>query len=100
MSDLKAETVRSSLFVVRVSLNALRQYVANLDDPASIDRVIREAEIMSTSLKKLHAYIGDEPVNEMPASAGTDIDLAIVTDFLASVRDGRICHQCGGIQAK
>lgn len=98
MSDLKEQTLRSSLFVVRESLSALRQHVANLDDPPSIDRVIRESEIMSTSLKKLHAYLGDETKNDGPVAAGSVIELRVVSDFFAAVRDNRICAHCGGIQ--
>jgi hypothetical protein len=99
-NDLKARTARSSLFVINESLRALRQNMANLDDPSSIDRVIREAEIMSTSLKKLHGFIGVEPVNEMPASAGSDIDLEVVTRCLLAFRENRVCLQCGGVQAE
>lgn len=98
MPDLRMQTVKSALFVVRESMAALRQHVANLDHPASVDRVIREAEIMSTSLKKLHAYLGDEPKNDMPASAGPTIELRVVSDFFEAAQDNRICAHCGGIQ--
>ncbi len=99
-NDLKARTARSSLFVINESLKALRQNMAKLDDPSSIDRVIREGEIMSTSLKKLHAYLGEKQKNDMPASAGSDIDLDVLTRCLLAIRKNRICPNCGGVQAK
>lgn len=98
MPDLREQTVKSALFVIRESMAALRQHVANLDDPASVDRVIREAEIMSTSLKKLHAYLGDEPKNDTPPSGGQSIELRVVSDFFRAAQDNRICPHCGGIQ--
>ena len=100
MPNLREQTVKSALFVVRESLNALRQHVANLDDPAStsIERATKEAEILSSTIKKLHGYLGGEPKNDMPASAGPHIELRVIADFLEAFRENRICVQCGGIQ--
>ena len=102
MSDtLKNRTARSAIFIIRESLRALRQYTADLSDPANIDRIIRTSGVLSTSLKKLEPFI-DLPASEHHSSntvahAGALIDVQSVSRVLVAVHDGRICAECGGI---
>lgn len=102
MSDtLKSRTARSAIFIVRESLKSLRQYSADLTDPANIDRIVKESEILSTSLKKLERYL-DGPasgqITDTPR-AGPLIDIQSVGKMLTAIHAGAICGDCGGVQS-
>lgn len=96
---LKNRTARSAIFIIRESLRSLRQYTADLSDPANIDRIIRTSGVLSTSLKKLEPFL-DAPVGTKQSTApaeGELINVPTVIRVLAAVQDGRICGECGGI---
>lgn len=101
MSDtLKSRTARSAVFIVRESLKSLRQYSADLCDPANIDRVIKTAEVLSTSLKKLEPFLDVPAGGQQPSDHSRDgplIDIRSVGKMLTAIHEGRICADCGGI---
>ena len=98
MSDtLKSRTARSAIFIVRESLKSLRQYSADLTDPANIDRIVKESEILSTSLKKLERYLDAPASTQTDTPRDAEISVPTVTRALSAVQDGRICGACGGV---
>lgn len=98
-NTLKSRTARSALFLLRENLKDLRQYTESFD-PAEIDRVSKAAELVSTSLKKLQAWVAEEPVNAK-GGAGVpvtdELDVLAVSDFLTAVQLGHLCARCGGL---
>lgn len=103
MSDtLKNRTAKSALFIVRESLRSLRQYSADLSDPANITRIISEAQILSTSLKKLEKFL-DVPTAtdhsiDLNSRENELIDVRAVNRVLTAVHEGKLCPTCGGLQ--
>ena len=98
-ATLKSRTARSSLFLLRTNLQALRDYSHNFD-PAEIDRVTKAAELVSTSLKKLQSWVAEEPSNAKTGktvSTFDEIDVQAVVGFLTTLETGRLCSECGGI---
>jgi len=98
-NTLKSRTARSAVFIVRESLKSLRLYCLNLNDPTNIERIVKESEILSMSLKKLERYL-DAPTSSQPtdpSSGETPINVLTVNRVLSAVQEGRICGVCGGI---
>jgi len=95
---LGSRTARSAIFIVRESLRSLRQYSA---DPANIDRIIKESQILSTSLKKLDRYLDAPAVGQLSSDPATRegplIDIQSVNRVLKAIHDGRICAECSGV---
>ena len=95
---LKSRTARSALFLLRENLRDLRAYAENYD-PDEIDRLVKAADLVSTSLKKLQAWVAEEPTNDVaPASEGGEaIDVLQLSAFLDAVNKDRLCLTCGGL---
>mgnify|MGYP001028235429 CR=1 FL=1 len=94
---LKSRTARASLFLLRENLKDLRSYAAEFD-PDQIDRLVKTAELTSTTIKKLLSWIADAPTTERnPAPESETIDIVAVTRALAAAENGRFCYYCGGI---
>ena len=93
-NTLRNRTARSSLILLRENLRDLRGYAEDFD-PEQIDRLTKAAELTSTSIKKLLAWL--EPEEAPPASAGDDadlIDVLAVRAFLCAM--DCLCPVCGG----
>lgn len=98
-NTLRSRTARSSLILLRENLKDLRGYAEDFD-PDQIDRLTKAAELTSTTIKKLLAWLEPEQKNDTPpANAGTEehIDLRALAAFLDAARAGRICPECGGL---
>lgn len=96
---LRSRTVRSSLRLLQENLRDLRAYAEDFD-PDQIDRLTKAAELTSTTIKKLLAYISEEPknVSEPAPAGGTDlVDVVALNSFLAALNKKRICPACGGL---
>lgn len=95
---LKNRTARSALFLLRENLHALRSYSEHFD-PDEIDRLVKAADLVSTSLKKLEKWVGasDESNSAEPNPTDDMIDVSTLTNFLDAARCGRICPSCGGL---
>ena len=92
--SLRSRTARSSLILLRENLKDLRAYAEDFD-PQQTDRLVKNAELTSTTIKKLLAWL--EPEEAPPASAGDDgdlIDVVAVRAFLCAM--DRLCPVCGG----
>lgn len=98
MSDtLKSRTARSALFLLQENLRDLRTYSENFD-PDEIDRLVKAADLVSMSIKKLLVWVSDTPTNDaQPASTGDLIDVAALSSFLSAANTGRLCSRCGGL---
>lgn len=93
-NTLRNRTARSSLILLRENLRDLRGYAEDFD-PEQIDRLTKAAELTSTSIKKLLAWL--EPEETPPVLAGDDgdqIDVLAVRAFLCAM--DRLCPVCGG----
>jgi len=95
---LKSRTARSALFLLRENLRDLRAYAEDFD-PEEIDRLVKAADLVSTSLKKLQAWVAEEPKNDVaPAPEdGEAIDVLQLSAFLDAVSKDRLCLACGGL---
>lgn len=94
---LKSRTTRSALFLLKENLRDLRTYAENFD-PDEIDRLVKAADLVSSSLKKLLAWVSDAPTNEVEsASAGDMIDVVALSSFLSAANTGRLCPRCDGL---
>ena len=98
---LRSRTARSSLILLRENLRDLRAYSADFD-PEQIDRLTKAAELTSTTIKKLLAWLEPEQMNNAaPASERLSdheselIDVLAVTAFLSAI--DRLCPTCGGL---
>lgn len=93
---LKSRTARSSIKLIQSSLRSLRQATSDGFDEASIEEILRSADQLSTSLKRLESYLPEKPAPDAPkAPAGAKIDIRKVSEVLAKVTSGRFCPDCG-----
>lgn len=105
MSDLKSRTARASHFVISESVQNLRQLATQLEDPSTVDRVLAEAELISSSLKKLAKILeSDAQESKAPATPKldpeTEIGVSDVLFFLKMAGADRICDECGGFTSR
>ena len=91
---LRSRTARASLYLLRENLNDLRRY-ADDPDPDTIDRLVKTAELTSTTIKKLLAWISDEPKNEVSSVSSPRIEPVALLKALEAIQTDSICHQCG-----
>jgi hypothetical protein len=95
---LRSRTARSSLILLHENLGDLRTYAENFD-PAQIDRLTKAAELTSTTIKKLLAWLEPETKNDARPMSADDcklIDIPALCAFLDDVSAGRICPECSG----
>ncbi|MDA8584982.1 hypothetical protein N9L47_01800 [Rhodobacteraceae bacterium] len=95
---LKSRTARASLFLLRENLSDLRRYAAD-PDPDSIDRLIKTAELTSTTIKKLMAWLSDEPTNEVRKASGPKVDPSTLLRALRAINTGNTCPDCGFVKS-
>ena len=85
-NEVKNRTARNSIFIIRESLKELRYHASRMhEDEASIDRVIKEADLLSQTCKKLLNYV------ETPKTAGSErqserIDINRLAQNLSIIR--------------
>ena len=95
---LKARTARASLFLVKENLRDLRHYSKNLDAD-NVDRLVRTAELTSTTIKKLLAWLSEAPdTGNAPPEPADEIDAGAVLRFLDALDAGTVCPSCGGVR--
>lgn len=72
MTDIRNRTARHSIFIIREGLKELRYHASRMrDDETSIDRVIKEADLLSQTCKKLLNYV-DVPSDKKTAKVKTN----------------------------
>ena len=96
-NQLKARTARASLFLLKENLRDLRFYSKNLDAD-NLERLVRTAELTSTTIKKLLTWLSDVPdtVNTPPEKA-EEIEVGAVLRFLNALDADNVCPVCGGV---
>lgn len=104
MSDLKNRTARASHFVISESVQNLRLLAKQLDQPATVDRVLAESEIISGALKKLSKILeADAQENKAPspkADTANEVCPSSVNFWLGIASAGRLCETCGGFKPR
>lgn len=91
----------NSVFLVRESLKQLRYHAEKMtDDDSSVERVIREADLLSTLLKRLEPYLETPQARVESKQIETEIDVTALSKFFAAVEDDAICPDCGGVIEK
>lgn len=89
----------NSIFLVRESLKQLRYHAERMtNDDSSIERVIRESDLLSTLLKRLEPFLETPQARVESKQIGTEIDIAALSRFLAAVETDDICPNCGGVK--
>ncbi len=93
--DIKSRTARNSIFIIREGLKELRFHASRMrDDEASIDRVIKESDLLSQTCKKLLNYVEAPEIKKTPRNI-EKIDIPHLLNILSTVSAGRICTDCG-----
>lgn len=109
MSELKSRSAKNAAFLIKEGLKQLRHHASKMaDDPASIERVIREADLLSTTCKKLATFAETAPPSETAQPTkptGPKFDIRAVTRLTRAVNravDGRdgVCPVCCGLITK
>lgn len=104
MSTLKSRAEQNAIFITRTSLAALRQHMTTLEsDAAAVDRITKEADILSSALRKLLPYVvaseGQKAKRNDPPPPRDMAAISALSASLAAVRFSTICPCCGGIKA-
>ena len=95
---IRNRTARSSLTLLRATLQTFRSL--DVTDPAQAPRVIKTAELLSMTAKKLGRFLTDEAPGEVAKKAQPPepkFDVFRVANTLSAIREGRICA-CGCIK--
>lgn len=96
--DIKNRTARNSIFIIREGLKELRYHASRMgDDVASIDRVIKESDLLSQTCKKLLNFV-DVPETKTCPKIGPKIDVPHLLGVLHAVKAGALCADCGGLR--
>ena len=86
----------NSIFLVRESLKQLRYHAEKMtDDGSSIERVIRESDLLSTLLKRLEPFLETPQARKEPKQIKTKIDLAALSKFFSAMERENFCSTCG-----
>ena len=95
MSDIKNRTARNSMFLIREGLRELRFHASQMaDDPASIDRVIKESDLLSQTCKKLLNFVEAPEIKKAPRGI-EKINMPHLMKVIAALPSGDICPTCG-----
>lgn len=106
MSELKNRSAQNAAFLIIEGLKQLRLHASKMaDDPASIQFVCREADLLSQTCKKLSAFAEQAPASETDQPAkptAPQFDIQAVTRFFTAVEHakggkGGVCAECGGL---
>lgn len=93
--DIRNRTARNSIFIIREGLKELRFHASRMrDDEASIDRVIKESDLLSQTCKKLLNFV-DVPEAKARPKDGPRIDVPHLLEVLDAVEAGALCSECG-----
>jgi len=88
----------NSIFLVRESLKQLRYHAEKMtDDDSSIERVIRESDLLSTLLKRLEPFLETPQARVESKKTETEIDIAALSRFFTAVEYDNICLNCRGV---
>lgn len=99
-NNLKARAGLNAVFLIREGLAQLRMNIQQLNaDPlTAITNVIREADQLSQTCKKLERYVEDAPqemvTNNVPPRLQ---NVHRMDQILTAILDGSTCDTCGGI---
>ncbi len=95
MSDIKNRTARNSMFLIREGLRELRFHASQMaDDPASIDRVAKESDLLSQTCKKLLNFIETPEIKKAPRHV-EKIDVPHLMEVISALSSGDMCPTCG-----
>lgn len=98
MSDIKNRTARNSMFLIREGLKELRFHASRMaNDPASIDRVIKESDLLSQTCKKLLNFVEAPEIKKAPRGF-EKINIPHLMEVIAALPFGNICRTCGHIR--
>ncbi|MGH1412119.1 MAG: hypothetical protein ACRBB0_01405 [Pelagimonas sp.] len=94
-ADIKSRTARNSIFLIREGLKELRYHANQMaDDPASIDRVIKESDLLSQTCKKLLNFVEAPEIKKTPRSF-EKINMSHLMKVIAALPSGDFCPTCG-----
>lgn len=84
---IKDRVTQDSLTLVRTGIAQLRLHASKMqDDETSIDRVIREADLLSQLLKGLEPYLDTQEAKEQRAQNRDKIDMVALGKALDHVQ--------------
>lgn len=94
---IRSRTARSSLTLLKATLQTFR--ALDVTDPEQAPRVIKTAELLSMTAKKLGKFLTDDANGEAAKKAEPPepkFDVFRVAAALAGIVNGGCCPQCGG----
>lgn len=100
-NSLKARSARSSIFLIRTGIAKLKEYQARIEEPESLERLVIEADQLSSNLKRLETLITDEAPAPKQAPVEEEILDVHAIGFLAQMAaQGKLCGECGQVKIK
>ena len=97
--NLKKETAKSSVFLLRENIRDLRYYAANLSDPANIARCVKAADLTSTSIKQLASLILKEDLAPDRNDETTPrVNPSAVLLWFNEADAENLCPECGRVK--
>lgn len=86
MTDIRNRTARNSIFIIREGLKELRYHASRMRDAeTSIDRVIKEADLLSQTCKKLLNYVDVPCQNAKSKKNGPTVDINRLLSNMAKI---------------
>ena len=100
-NSLKARSARSSIFLIKTGIAKLKEYQARIEEPESLERLVIEADQLSSNLKRLESLITDEkPAPKQPAPVDEILDVHAIGFLAQMAAQGKLCGDCGQVKIK
>lgn len=100
-NSLKARSARSSIFLIRTGIAKLKEYQARIEEPESLERLVIEADQLSSNLKRLESLITDDaPTPKQPAPVEETLDVHAIGFLAHMTAQGKLCSACGQVKIK
>jgi len=100
-NSLKARSARSSIFLIKTGIAKLREYQARIEEPESLERLVIEADQLSSNLKRLESLITDDtPAPIQPTPVEKTLDVHAIGFLAQMAAQGKLCSVCGQVKLK
>lgn len=100
-NSLKARSARSSIFLIKTGIAKLKEYQARIEEPESLERLVIEADQLSSNLKRLESLITeDAPTPKQPAQVEEALDVHAIGFLAEMTAQGKLCSTCGQVELK
>ncbi|MEP5630381.1 MAG: hypothetical protein ABJP79_00715 [Tateyamaria sp.] len=99
-NSLKARSARSSIFLIRTGIAKLKEYQDRIEEMESLERLVIEADQLSSNLKRLESLITDAPAPKQAPVEEDILDVHAIGFFAQMAAQGKLCSVCGQVKIK